>query len=305
MILRRSFVFMQTPSVQDFVSVWLSSDCQDLVCGCCLVLSWPGYLAISVRPALFMESRGTDAAQSVVLMRAQICSVRAAATRDVIACTRPVRAVSVFMRWILTYHECRHVDVCLSRLLAYWRIWTFSLLARVSRAWHQNLNELVALGTDEVRDLCVECIRQEKTISWVMSTVFPRRKWRNSRASQSIAEHICRWRPLRPRRPRASSGGQSLCAAYVSFDVGGRMKVVSEGMSLFVANWYRRYLRRVSHLKGPSFGGDVVQALTRPEAGSPCAKLRRSQSVPKVVADQGHSDCRWTRSRSLPRLWDE
>ena len=142
-----------------------------------------------------------------------------------------------------TLHELRDVDVFLSRLLAYWRMWRLNELALLSRTWHRSLTQLLVSGTDQISDLFVQSVRLKDTVQSTMRRAFPTREWRNETACLSIAKHMVRWRPVLPQPDDCDAW-----FAHDSFD--GRITAISEGMTLRIASWYRQYWTQVAGTRG-------------------------------------------------------
>jgi len=173
----------------------------------------------------------------------------------------------LFFRWIMTLHEGRQTNVCLVRLLAYWRLYTFNVLALVSRRFHASLMGLLDEGRDKATCLFHEALKRRRTIEWVVREVFQGFPWRADTTSQAIAGAMMRWRPIRPLRP--PDGPRLSCS--VSYARNGRIEEVSLGMLHHVAGIYRRSLTAASATVKGSFCQEVVcftvvfQAFTKEE----------------------------------------
>ena len=150
-----------------------------------------------------------------------------------------------FFQWIMTLHEGRQTNVCLVRLLAYWRLYTFNLLALVSRRFHASLMRLLDEGRDKATWLFHEALKRRKTIEWVVREVCQDFSWRADATLQAIAGAMMRWRPIRP--PRPPDGPRLSCS--VSYARNGRINEVSLGMLHHVAGIYRRRFAEHAHLR--------------------------------------------------------
>ena len=151
----------------------------------------------------------------------------------------------LLLQWIMTLHEGRQTKDCVVRLLAYWRLYTFNVLALVSRRFHGSLMGLLDAGRDKPTWLFYEALKRRRTIEWVAREVFKDFPWRADAMCQAIAGAMMRWRPIRRPRPPQSPG----LSCSVSYTRNGRIKEVSLGMLQHIAGVYRRRFEEHAHLR--------------------------------------------------------